>query len=92
MGMPANGPPLDWRRRGRRGHGLVVLTRVGRQLSGWVAPVTTQPVPLRAAADQTDALLHYIPLLRKALAMPEDDPQKHEDDHIKEVKKKSGAK
>jgi hypothetical protein len=34
-------------------------------------------------------LLHYIPLLRKALAMPEDDPQKREDDHAKDVKKRT---
>lgn len=44
---------------------------------------------LRGAADRSDALLHFIPLLREALAMPEDDPQKHEDDHVKDVKRRT---
>ncbi len=39
-------------------------------------------------ADQLDALLHYIPLLRKALTMA-DDPQEHEDQHVKQVKEKT---
>lgn len=52
--------------------------------------MTDKPVLLRSLADRDDALLHYIPLLRKAVAMA-DDPQKHEDEHVKEVKKKTGA-
>jgi hypothetical protein len=46
---------------------------------------------LTAFADRTDALLHYIPLHRKAPVMA-DDPQKDEDQHVKDIKKKSGAK
>jgi hypothetical protein len=34
-------------------------------------------------------LLHYIPLLREALAMPDDDPQKDEDQHVKDIKKRT---
>ena len=52
--------------------------------------MTDRSVPLRSLADRGDALLHYIPLLRKAVAaMPEDDPQKHEDEHVKDVKKRT---
>jgi hypothetical protein len=54
--------------------------------------MTTKSTPLGGACNRADALLHYIPLLRKALAMPEDDPQEHEDEHVKEVKEKTGAK
>ena len=54
--------------------------------------MTDKPIPLRSLADSSDALLHYIPLLRKAVAMPEDDPQEHEDEHVKKVKEKTGAK
>jgi hypothetical protein len=54
-----------------------------------VAAVTDKPIPLRSLADRTDALLHYIPLLRKAVAMPADDPQEHEDEHVKQVKEKT---
>jgi hypothetical protein len=49
-----------------------------------------RPLPLRSLADRSDALLHYIPLLRKAAAtMLEDDPQEHEDEHVKQVKEKT---
>jgi hypothetical protein len=52
--------------------------------------VTNKTLPLRAFADRSDALLHYIPLLRKAnAAMPADDPQEHEDEHVKQVKEKT---
>jgi hypothetical protein len=51
--------------------------------------VTGKPVARASVADCSDPLLHYIPLLRKAVAMPEDDPQKGEDDHVKEVKKRT---
>jgi hypothetical protein len=52
--------------------------------------MTDRPLPLRSLADRSDALLHYIPLLRKAVVvMAEDDPQKHEDDHVKEIKQRT---
>jgi hypothetical protein len=53
--------------------------------------MTTKAIPLASLADRSDALLHYIPLLRKAMTMPQDDPQKDEDEHVKEVKKQTGA-
>ena len=58
----------------------MVLAAVGGQLTGGVAVVTL--------TDQTDALLHYLPLLRKAVDMA-DDPQEHEDEHVKQVKEKT---
>jgi hypothetical protein len=54
-----------------------------------MAAVTDPSTPLAGRGNRTDALLHYIPLLRKALAMPEDDPQKHEDEHVKDVKRRT---
>jgi hypothetical protein len=69
----------------------VVPDGVGGQLTGRVAAMTNTPIPLLTFADEMDALLHYIPFLRKALAMA-DDPQKSEDEHVKQVKEKSGAK
>jgi hypothetical protein len=68
----------------------VVPAAVGGLFPRGLAAVTDKPVLLRSLADRDDALLHYIPLLRKAVAMA-DDPQKHEDEHVKEVKKKTGA-
>jgi hypothetical protein len=51
--------------------------------------MTDLPTPFAGLSDHTDALLHYIPFLREALAMPEDDPQKHEDEHVKDVKRRT---
>lgn len=52
--------------------------------------MSNKSIPLAALSDRTDALLHFIPLLRKAVAtMPEDDPQEHEDEHVKQVKEKT---
>ena len=49
--------------------------------------MTDTSTPLAGLGDRTDALLHCIPFLRKAIvAMAEDDPQEHEDEHVKEVK------
>lgn len=51
--------------------------------------IVISDAPLRMA-DDTDPFLAYIPLLRKAVAaMPEDDPQEHEDEHVKQVKEKT---
>ena len=52
--------------------------------------MTDKPTPLAGSVHRTDALLHYIPLLRKAVAaMPEDDPQEHEDEHVKQIREKT---
>jgi hypothetical protein len=52
--------------------------------------MTEPSTPLAGLGDRTDALLHYIPLLRKAVvAMADDDPQEHEDEHVKDVKKRT---
>lgn len=52
--------------------------------------MTDMSTPLAGLGDRTDALLHYIPLLGKAVvATAEDDPQESEDEHVKEVKKRT---
>ena len=52
--------------------------------------MTNKATPLAGSVTRTDALLHYIPLLREAAAaMSEDDPQEDEDQHVKEVKKRT---
>lgn len=53
--------------------------------------MTTKPIPLASLGERSDALLHYMPLLTKSMTMPQDDPQEDEDEHVKEVKKKTGA-
>ena len=50
--------------------------------------MTDKPTPLAGTSSRTDVLLHYIPLLRKALAMPED-PQENEDEFVKDLRKRT---
>jgi hypothetical protein len=65
---------------------------MGGQLARGLAAVIVIADSPPHFADDSDPLLSYIPLLRKAVVtMPEDDPQEHEDEHVKEVKKKTGA-
>lgn len=52
--------------------------------------MTYVPGSFMSFVDEMDTLLHYVPYLRKAVtAMAEDDPQKHEDEHVKEVKRRT---
>ena len=45
--------------------------------------------PLARFAGDLDPLLHSIPLLKEAVtAMPEDDPQHREDEHVTDVKQR----
>jgi hypothetical protein len=67
----------------------VVPAVLGDFLTRGLAAVTKRSTPLAGLADGTDALLHYIPFLRKAQVMAEDDPQEHEDEHVKDVKKRT---
>ena len=51
--------------------------------------MTERATPFAGLGDRTEALLHYIPFLsRTVAATADDDPQEHEDEHVKDVKKR----
>lgn len=45
--------------------------------------------PFAGLGGRTDALLHYIPFLNRTVVATAGDPQEHEDEHVKDVKKRA---